>query len=159
MLFNKIFASHFRALHTQFASQPIYIEFMARKREHRFRYHCAIVYHWLSKMTPINFKAIFLLLLFLYLSVIYFEASCFNYAWSRITKMLIPRSRLSLSLSLSHWSQASKHKNRYNRRCEPRHEVKNKTVDKTKQHTSGERAHATISSGHSTLLSYCIMSI
>lgn len=45
-----------------------------------------IVYHWLSKMTPINFQKRY----FFFLWPAYLD-SCFNYAWSRSAKMLIPR--------------------------------------------------------------------
>lgn len=87
----------FRTIYSEPNIYRIYIE-------HRFCYLLTIVYHWLSKMTPINFQSQFFFFLFY---SFYFEASCFNYAWSRIAKMLIPRSNL---IDLMHRSI----KNRYN---------------------------------------------
>lgn len=82
MLFNKHFASHF-----WFA-----VAHSIHSHDERTRYQrlstvaFAIVYHWLSKMTPINFENHFFSLLQNPRT-----DSCFNYAWSRNAKMLIPR--------------------------------------------------------------------
>lgn len=115
-------------------------------------------------MTPINFKAIFLRCRFIWRPLV----SIMHEAALQKCRF---RVRVSLSLTLSHWSQALKHKKIDTIGDTSHVTMKKKSASirikksKTKQHTpmhrenARARAQLTNSSGHSTLLSYCIMSI